>query len=1571
MADTETLNTMRLADKTGVSDVFASLNHDELTKNFVDIFTPDGEPLLYFRGKSKVDEKPPTEEIVRQPSFEAEGKVGLFEKMFGYNPESDMPAGYERMSSFQRAAYRAQLGAQNITTRIALGAASQVKGTAQLVLPESMEQYLPTNTYLNEYRLEEDKFYEKRIQSELRKKKNSDTPLTVEEQDQLAYLDETLPSNWQRGPEFIGRVGAEIERIAVVSELFNLISIPGGGKLNGYLSETGRKFLGNKFIALGAKSKGPLSKIALNTLAKTMSELGPAAGQLFSWGFIAAEKPEGEDLEEQRTGEFRIENGAKIMPWALLPLLKVPVAVAKNTKGGVVSSEFMKRVVVKTTTPIATKLARMQANKAKDLVVKQGLVEADDLFMQENGRRLSLVERRAVKQVLKDVTDDAATLAKESSDDIIAKIESMAGKEVGSNPVGAESVIPKVLRSVDTVGDDVVNSTTSLVEKRTRFAAIRQPDGNYSILDKETFHEVAVAIKRKNLSKELDDLIFGVGGKAPAKSKVGIPKKIKTTRVIAEEAELRRSLKRMEVATNKAFRAGAKDANEKATIKIQAGKERLQTVIAGSRQQWENVEFARELVKDFIPKQDQHLFLNRLIKAKTEGGLDKIFDDIGKHIDRAKVNNSIDSIRSALKTASGKYSDKTGKFSKAPDQIRPILESLDKAMMGLSKVSQEAGTDIAGFGQLADDMVSGLNSALIGKGEILGIPENLADDLYNLTVSRGNKITADEIETFGNLTKMVIHRAEQSHLIDIGGRVASAEKTISDSVKRIIPRKPVPQKRGLSGNFKKLYGVDSDHPITLVEKMFGQGSDMTVLLDDLYEGEIKAFGVMRNSYSFIKDYMRKNNLSDDIFTGLKKKVNVTIDGQSVKMSRDDILGLAMSSRDPWVFDQMTKTVGYKISGQDIIRASTDDLANMFALLTDEERRLGSVMFELNNNYLSQIVNEASIHLNGTKLATYPQYYPSHRVLNKKLYGNKWGARTAETQSNFMPRMGGSGQMRINPFSRELMDYVQNSAMYNGTSAPMRSLKTVLGSSDLQNQLKFSGYGDELSNFADILSRSEGLYSDGSVLDAIGMDLLNKFTKGVLGGRVSTIGTQIGSVPAAKANIPSKYFKITDTTIGTGAIDDLIQSDFFWYRWTGRRISVELGDTASSSSLSHFIFNKTPLTEKPLTGLVWGDKQAIAGKIYPAARRMVADTTKLTGDDLTRAAIKLTEKATRETQPNWSVLTRSKLASDPSVFKRSLTMFRTAQEAQFNIWKRANNKFAHSPKSNKDLIELSNSYRAVLESQMSVALWKATWKRGREAGVAAVAGWLGIYTPQDEDPFAEDAVKSAARTVSGTVPLGQLIESGVESAYDELFKGGARFNLSSDPITTITTASVAATNSAFKWTRKWLDTNTKREGFTVDLVPATLDDILDDISTSQADREQKEQELTNQISKDVVSALRAVGLVAGVAVGPLDEWVSPGLKRSQFALVNRVSHTNSSDPAELQRDLHKFLTIQADLQKKSDKKGLTKKDADLAFRMNIFKKTSIDPIFSVDDVVGDKGDRVLDAIDLKKFLKENK
>lgn len=1551
----------QIADDTGLSDLFAYLHQEELQHSLVDPkdLPHEERPTVPLPTWLTVDESRPME------LHAGGGQKGLWERLFGYNAETDMPWGYERMTEFQRSVYRAQLRAKNMATRMGLAVQHGSKGLLQLALPQSMEEYLVSDKEIKLNRVEEDVYYEKRIRTALEEKQEKEG-LTDEEAEELAYLQDIIPHGIQLLPEFVAKVDAFLVESALAAEVFRSVKVPGGSYLSDHLSEAGKRYLGRAMSVTARElADRPVSKIALETLAKAVEQIGPAAGELFTWGVISQETE-----TDVRPLAERLEAGIKMTPWALLPILKVPIVAAEETNLVKPVANALHNAVTKVSATIGPRLAKMQSARAKNVFVKESLKEANALFEKEYGRVLTAKELAETKKILQSVADDVSKVASSSVDDITKALEKAAGKKLSGNPVAHESVIPEALRNVTTAGDDVMNAAASLIEKRTGFVFLRQSDGNYAILDKASLHEVAVDIKRKNLSKELDNLIFGVSSKEPTIVLGSLAKPIKTKRTIVEEVELKRVLKRIQSVSNDAYRAGVADAKEKAAIVLNAARERINTIRADNKVQWQNVEFARQLVKDFVPKEEQHLFTNRLIKAKTEGKLGDILDDIMVHLDKKRVNLAIDTLRSSLSESTAKYSDKSGRFAAAPDYMKPILESLDDISASIKKNTQTLTGTVDDLPSLADDLVVGLNRALSGRGQVLGLPETLVDDLYNLKQYRPGKVSADDIETLSNLARIVLHRAKQAETIKIGGVLAVTSETIDDAVARIIPKNVKPDKGGMWSKIKSLYTEESDHPATLITKMFGADSKAMKLLDDLYDGEVQAYGVMRNSYQLIKEYMSKNGLDEKSFKSLSEKVGIKVGGQSVQITRDDLLGLAMSTRDPWVFQQLTTTRGMDVGGQKLSRMTTDEIADAISKISSQEWTLGSMFFHLNNSYLGNIVNATSLEINGVKLATYPQYYPSHRILDVKTYGNKYAVQTAETQSNFLPRMGGTGKMRVNAFSREIMDYIQNVSMYHGTAVPMRSMKTVFGSSHLQDSLWKTGHSKELSNFLEIVARSEGMYSDSSVIDIIGQKFLNRFTKAVLGGRVSTIGTQMGSVPAAKSIIPGKYFNVSDTITTSQISNDLMgASDMFWYRWTGRKTSIELGDAASQSAMQHFIFGKTPLTEKGLTGMIWGDKQAIS-KIHLASRRMIADTTKLNGAEAEIAAVRLTEKAVRLTQPNWSPLTRSKLATDASTFKRMFTMFRTAQEAQFNVLKRANAIFSRSPKSVSDWRELGTSYKAVAESMAEVAIWKAVWKWGRRAGVVSVGTWLGVSVLEDDEGLVESVGKSAIRTAADIVPLGRQIENVFEIAISNAFGEGGYVNTASDPISTMTSATADGVKMVSGWIDIWRKANQERAGFTVDLMPTSLDDILNEVVRGEADRKQAKHELKLRLAATITKSAKAAGLVTGVPIAPIDEFIEPFLKRSKFAIVNRISHDNCSEPAYFARDLNKFLTIQAKLQNKSDEKGLSEAEAMLAFNMKIFKKTQIDTYFGLIDIADGN---ILDASQkaLFDFMEINK
>ncbi len=1564
MEDQKLNNAISTSKSTGLNSLFCLQNEDELKSPF-DLLLPQEQAAQPESQEQKPNyfssipdgAKPLPDANRMEIRAVKEDEKTLFERMFGYNPDSDMPYGYQKMTAFERSAYRATLAIQNLAKRTALGATYEAKGALKLVLPESMEQLLPDDTRLNPNRLQEDKYYEKRIQSELRAKE-AKGELSPEEAENLKYLNETLPSNLQRIPEFTGRAAETIVSYAVAESVVKMIPAPGGMNLSDFLSEKGKILIGDRLIKYASTLKNkPLSEVALTQLAKVSERLGSDAISLFTWGAISADE------------DNRVAAGAKMMPWSLVTILSVPAKVGMETKIG----KPLYQAVTKVSATMNNKLSQMKSKSAKKAFVNQAINEADDITYKSTGDYLSPVERKEMVTILTSIADDAANVAQKSPDDIVAMVNEMSGKSLGGGQVSKESVIPEILRKVETAGDVVINAESRFLEAKAGLIVMREPNGNYAILNKDTMQEVAVNIKRKNIAKEMDNLIFGVSEKTPGKPDV--MKRSITKLTITEEVELKRSLRRMSMAANDGYRAGVKDANEKAAIKLQAAFERINTIKADNKVEWQNVEFTRQLIKDFVPKDQQSVFMKRMLGAKTQEKVLGVIDDVEKLLNKNKLDLSIDSLRKSIKSLTSQYSDKSGKFAAAPDDIRPVLESLSGINSSIDKYTQTLTGEIDDLAGLANDMITGINTSLSGRGQVLGLPENLVNDLYELTFYKPGGATADDIGTLAELAKIVLHRTKEAGKIKINGVLTKAADITDDSIKRIIPKKITSDRTGILGKIKNIYSEDTDHPHTLITKMFGHDSKVMQLLEDVYEGQNNAYGVMRNSYQILKGYMNDNGLNSKSFKNLNNKIEVTVAGTKYKITKGDALGVAMSARDPFVFDQMTKTRGINIGGFDMGKLTTDDISNIISNLSDDEFKLGASFFHLSNSYVSNVINQTSIELNGIKIATYPQYYPSHRILDAKIYGNRYAMKTAETQSYFMPRLGGTGKMRINNFEKELSNYIHSTSMYNGTAVPLRSVKTVFGSQSLQDTLVGTGHKKELNNLLEIIGRSEGMYTDSSSLDVIGQQVMNMFSKSILGGRVSTIGTQIASVPAAKAYIPSKYFTVFDMATDAGIADDLIKnSDFFWHRWKGRNFTAETGDIAANYNIRHFVFNETPLSEKPLAGLTWGDKKAIS-QIHKASRRMIKDTTSLVGKEAEMAAIKQTERITRLSQPNWDSMTRSKFATDQSMLKRGFNMFRTAQEAQANIIKSEHAIYQRSAKSPTDRKRLLNAYTSVGEAGLRVAAWKLLWKHGRKAGLATVAGWLGYHvTNENKDSIGVEITKGLAKVASDYVPLGKQFENAIEIGITNALGEKSYINTSNDPISTIGELSLKIWAVAGDWINIGFNAaagKEKRTGYTFDFGSAEVDDLIDEAFSGKSNAEAEKRAFYDKLAKDVTLIVKGAGIAVGAPIAPIDEWVEPFLNKSPYPQVRSINHENATDPVPMQRNLHRFLKEHGEIRKKANEKGLTEEEATKAMNMRVVK-SNIDFLFKLLDSMEDVDEGFLDPIaeQLDDYYKDN-
>lgn len=826
---------------------------------------------------------------------------------------------------------------------------------------------------------------------------------------------------------------------------------------------------------------------------------------------------------------------------------------------------------------------------------------------------------------------------------------------------------------------------------------------------------------------------------------------------------------------------------------VAAGRERVKGLKGKQAEQRQQIEDLRSLIVEFVPSESQGKFLTRLTRATTEKRVQDLVTAVEIHIDRTEQRQAIRDLKKTWKAIKKRFKRGNVELGMLNEQTRQrLIETMNKIdlvkitpgkerqLESLAKHIQSLGVDVASG-------IVDLNSDLEGFARI---PQQLVDELSRLGKKPVSDMQTADIKAVEDSLKMLIRQAELKDKIIRNHRIEDIRDVFDNALAEIVPGpavqkqaaeiaagKPIEaSERKRRNALSALLKEESAHLDTLIELATAKDAGFTkqLVAGDLQAGEVKSIGVFRQGVEFMQQRIEDIDFTWSDRKELDEVHEVTIGGKPVNITTDTILALDRHIRNPENLKRLLTAEGLQIEGVDLPAASMQELIDIVSVLTDKQKAFGEIFAEMNQAIQQPALNETSLIVNGFELARDRTYFPIHRILPKPLKGKKVDLPSIETQGRYLPRTGSTHPIRIAPFSRELMEGLQSDSVYHGMTIPFQNAKTLLASKEWQSAMKEAGHESLTNEILKIVSRAEGATTDRSIVEMIGQKVLNKFAQSVLSLRVSTIGTQIGSLPAAKAEIGIKYVR-PFVPIGKDRTDRMTKSNpYFWMRFKGMRINIDVGNIAAGNSFDTFLFGRGPLLQRPLRGLVWGDKQAL-GNIHIWVENEIADTTSLNPGtpEFEKAVGKRLEEVVRRTQPSWSMLDRSTLGSNPNVFLRSSLMFRTALEAQQNILLRASNRLAKSEKTAGDLAKFANDYGSVAASIATVTVWKKFFKWAVATGSTAALAAMGIFRPDDgKEPLdvATDTGKDFFKNILSLFPFGRVIASATQNVINALGDG---------------------------------------------------------------------------------------------------------------------------------------------------------------------------------------------------------
>jgi hypothetical protein len=531
-------------------------------------------------------------------------------------------------------------------------------------------------------------------------------------------------------------------------------------------------------------------------------------------------------------------------------------------------------------------------------------------------------------------------------------------------------------------------------------------------------------------------------------------------------------------------------------------------------------------------------------------------------------------------------------------------------------------------------------------------------------------------------------------------------------------------------------------------------------------------------------------------------------------------------------------------------------------------------------------------------------------------------------------------MRLDKWSEDFLSGIESDANLHGMAIPMRNARILLSSDKFQTAMKEAGRELELRNMITILRRAQGVTTSKGILDVLGGKIQRGFTASALGFRISTVGAQAMSFPAAQAEIgvimrPMGVIGFKD---GISRITE--DSALLSMRWKGRRIGTEVGTSASFEAFDILFFGKAKkLSNKALGKMLKGDQFAIwniydkgvVPEIFDVKRNgknvdpftwegdNVADLPIMTDENseaFRYVAARRLEYVVRRTQPMFDMLDRSVALSNPNVWTRSLVPFRTALEAQENIAQRAVDAYVKSGKTVKDKGKLVKDISAVTASAFSVAVWKEGLKWAIATGATAALATFGIFKFDDKKErknVAEEVGKSTVKNLVRLTLPGKFAVSIAERIAQSVAGEGYNWNRDTfdSPI---------------------LDILQGGADTVVALAKAISDAGLTDEFVEEITSGDKEfnKQLEDKIFGDWEQAIRSVfdfgvRITGAPFLAPTQELVGPLLADSKIKIIREVTFGDVDSPKAFSTKVFDLFELRTKLKRKSKKKRLTRKE----------------------------------------------
>lgn len=333
-------------------------------------------------------------------------------------------------------------------------------------------------------------------------------------------------------------------------------------------------------------------------------------------------------------------------------------------------------------------------------------------------------------------------------------------------------------------------------------------------------------------------------------------------------------------------------------------------------------------------------------------------------------------------------------------------------------------------------------------------------------------------------------------------------------------------------------------------------------------------------------------------------------------------------------------------------------------LTRDEKLVANAIFDFFNGAGKDLINRTSVKLDGFERATVSNYFPidtdkRDMDMNFSKFKNKI---TLEGNKHLKERTSGENPILLLDANDLFERQVKFVSEYSSFAVPLRNAKIILGQNNLRNAL-VDKYGKQITDvYSNFFNQIEGVKPDYNEITKGYFKLISNAQQAIFGLNPWIGIQQFSSIPSALAEINAKYLV---PALAMPAKKELMKeySPLLWERTLGGAISREAAELEKA---------KIKDRRKPLawtTQHIFMIDNITMSRIWNAVELETKDLRKdleVGSTEYYEHVAKRAEYIIEATQPTYALAQRSDIArtSDPLV--RSLTLFTSAANKNYNI-----------------------------------------------------------------------------------------------------------------------------------------------------------------------------------------------------------------------------------------------------------------------------------------------------------------